>query len=152
LIRNARAECDATRSIKPQHAHLNTFHSAGGRASKVLFAPTFHPAPSVAHHPFYLAQLGTIMDLDPQFHDPGFRHLPHDKRWPHLKDIIVKLYMEQRLTLKSLAETMKTDYGFDAQYVRFCICKVVPSFPVPTKKFSTQQAASLSIPFQAMGH
>lgn len=47
--------------------------------------------------------------------DLGCRHLPHDQRWPHLKDIIVDLFMHKGLSLQQLAETMKLDYGFDAQ-------------------------------------
>ncbi|KAK0703705.1 hypothetical protein B0T26DRAFT_509317 [Lasiosphaeria miniovina] len=46
---------------------------------------------------------------------PQIGSIPHDQRWPLLKDTIVHLFMEENLTLPQLAAKMKQDHRFDAQ-------------------------------------
>ncbi|KAK3362176.1 hypothetical protein B0T24DRAFT_690906 [Lasiosphaeria ovina] len=48
-------------------------------------------------------------------HNPQIGSIPHDQRWPLLKDTIIHLFMEENLTIPQLAAKMKQDHGFDAQ-------------------------------------
>ncbi|KLU89869.1 hypothetical protein MAPG_08839 [Magnaporthiopsis poae ATCC 64411] len=51
-----------------------------------------------------------------QLADPPMdRSIPHDKRWPLLKDIIVDLFIGQDMKIADVAKHMKEVYGFDAQ-------------------------------------
>lgn len=43
------------------------------------------------------------------------RTIPHDKRWPLLKDTIVDLFIGQDMKIADVAKHMKEMYGFDAQ-------------------------------------
>ncbi|KAL8396378.1 hypothetical protein RB594_004616 [Gaeumannomyces avenae] len=43
------------------------------------------------------------------------RSIPHDKRWPLLKDIIINLFIGRDLKIADVAKHMKEVYGFDAQ-------------------------------------
>ncbi|KAL8281624.1 hypothetical protein RB600_005179 [Gaeumannomyces tritici] len=43
------------------------------------------------------------------------RSIPHDKRWPLLKDIIISLFIGRDFKIADVAKHMKEVYGFDAQ-------------------------------------
>lgn len=42
--------------------------------------------------------------------------VPYEQRWEHLKPTIVKIYLEERATLKQLAKQMADDFSFKAEY------------------------------------
>ncbi|KAL5884322.1 hypothetical protein ACKVWC_003289 [Pyricularia oryzae] len=51
--------------------------------------------------------------------DPGHpgmdRSIPHDDRWPLLKEVIIDLYINKGMTIPEMANHMKLVYDFDAQ-------------------------------------
>ncbi|KAL8336583.1 hypothetical protein RB601_000414 [Gaeumannomyces tritici] len=47
------------------------------------------------------------------------RSIPHDKRWPLLKDIIINLFIGRDLKIADVAKHMKEMYGFDAQLAHY---------------------------------
>ncbi|KAL8366442.1 hypothetical protein RB595_004972 [Gaeumannomyces hyphopodioides] len=52
--------------------------------------------------------------------DPAMdRSIPHDKRWPLLKDTIVDLFIRRDLKIADVAKHMKEVYGFDAQSAHY---------------------------------
>jgi hypothetical protein len=63
------------------------------------------------------------MDIDellPRSHDAKFLHIPHERRWDHLKPVIVQLYMGKygpngkSTTRAQVARFMKDHYSFHA--------------------------------------
>ena len=47
--------------------------------------------------------------------DPTFSHVPYEQRWEYLKDVIVSLYIGEKMTVQRVADKMATDYKFFAQ-------------------------------------
>ncbi|KAK2605589.1 hypothetical protein N8I77_008415 [Diaporthe amygdali] len=45
----------------------------------------------------------------------SYLDLPYEQRWDHLKSTIVKIYLEERVTLAELSERMVSDFGFKAE-------------------------------------
>ena len=46
-----------------------------------------------------------------------FLDVPYQQRWERHKNTIVKLFLDDGLTIPKVAERMKTVYSFDGQYV-----------------------------------
>lgn len=47
------------------------------------------------------------------------RSIPHDDRWPLLKEVIIDLYINKGMSIPKMANHMKDVYDFDAQSVDF---------------------------------
>lgn len=65
--------------------------------------------------------------------------VPYEQRWELLKPAIMKIYLEERVTLPRLAERMANDYGFKAEYVQFSprILLSYTATPLSSEAFSS---------------
>lgn len=55
------------------------------------------------------------METEIPLADPYFLHVKFDQRWECHKNTIIRLFVEEDLSFIKLAETMKTQYRFDAK-------------------------------------
>lgn len=65
--------------------------------------------------------------------------VPYEQRWELLKPSIIKIYLEEKVTLPRLAERMANDYGFKAEYVQSCPRLLLSHMPtlVSSEAFSS---------------